>query len=172
VLEIKPIAVADPAAVEAVLDAAFGKDRHGRTAYRLRAGVAAIPALSFVAFDDGVLVGTLQSWPIRLDSADGERLVLVGPVAVLPDRQRQGIGVALMNRMLAAADAGGEDALMLIGDADYYERLFGFSAEHTSGWDMPGPVDRDRVLARLTSTRLQGRSGMLGPATPDMVTLR
>lgn len=171
-LEIRPIAVADPAAVEAVLDAAFGLDRHGRTAYRLREGVAAIPSLSFAAFDDGALVGTLQSWPIQLGGPDGERLVLVGPVAVLPDRQRQGIGVALMNSMLAAADANGEDALMLIGDADYYERLFGFSAEHTSGWDMPGLVDRDRVLARLTGTRLHGHSGMLGPAKADMVTLR
>lgn len=172
-LEIKPIAAADPNAVEAVLDAAFGQDRHGRTAYRLRAGVEAIPALSFAAFADGQLVGTLQSWPVRLEGDGGsERLIMVGPVAVLPERQRHGIGLALMNRMLEAAEATDEDALMLIGDADYYGRLFGFSAEHTADWSVPGPVERDRLLARLTGKRLHGRAGMLGPATPDMVTLR
>lgn len=172
-LEIKPIAAADPNAVEAVLDAAFGQDRHERTAYRLRAGVEAIPALSFAAFADGQLVGTLQSWPVRLEGDGGsERLTMVGPVAVLPERQRHGIGLALMNRMLEAAEATDEDALMLIGDADYYGRLFGFSAEHTADWSVPGPVERDRLLARLTGKRLHGRAGMLGPATPDMVTLR
>lgn len=171
-LDIKAISAARAEAVEALLDAAFGPDRRQRTAYRLRQRVEVIQALSFAAFEQGELVGTLQSWPIQLGDGIGRGLVLVGPVAVLPDRQRQGIGVALMNKMLATADASGEDALMLIGDASYYGRLFGFSAEHTTGWDVPGPVDRDRLLARLSSSRLHGLSGMLGPRIGDEVTLR
>jgi predicted N-acetyltransferase YhbS len=173
-IDIRPIAAAAPDAVEALLDAAFGTDRHGRTAYRLRVGTQAIPHLSFAAFDDELLVGTLQSWPVVLTS-DGSQmhpLVMVGPVAVLPDRQMQGIGRALMDRMVETADAEGDDALMLIGDPEYYDRLFGFNAEQTSGWEVPGPVERHRLLARLRSDRLNGRQGMLGPNSSDPKALR
>jgi len=175
-IDIRPLAAAMPHAVEALLDAAFGADRHGRTAYRLRIGTSAIPRLSFAAFDDGELVGTLQSWPIALTAegpvAESHPLIMVGPVAVLPERQKQGVGRALMDHMVAAADASGDDALMLIGDPEYYDRLFGFNADHTGGWDVPGPVERHRLLARLKSDRLHGRKGMLGPAETDPAALR
>jgi predicted N-acetyltransferase YhbS len=175
-IDIRPIAAAAPDAVEALLDAAFGADRHGRTAYRLRIGTNAIPRLSFAAFDDGLLVGTLQSWPIVLTSAgrapESHPLVMVGPVAVLPERQKQGIGRALMDQLVEVADADCDDALMLIGDPEYYDRLFGFNADQTAGWDVPGPVERHRLLARLTSDRLHQRQGMLGPAGTDLAALR
>ena len=88
---------------------------------------------------------------------------MVGPVAVLPQRQRAGIGLALMKHMLEDADRAGEDALMLIGDPEYYDRLFGFNADETGGWEVPGPVERRRLLARLRGPRMKGRSGMLAP---------
>lgn len=153
-----------PPAVEQLLDDAFGADRHKRTAYRLRAGTRPIAALSFAAFDQaGGLVGTLQSWPIELVTPAGRvvPMVLVGPVAVAPDRQRDGIGRRLMEAMLAAADGGAADVLMLIGDPEYYERFFAFTAEHTGGWAVPGPVERHRLLARVR-----------GAAPPPIGTLR
>lgn len=176
-IDIQPLAAAGHDAVEALLDAAFGKDRHGRTAYRLRTGTRAIPELSFAAFDSDTLVGTLQSWPIALTNdtsgADPQPLIMVGPVAVLPERQRSGIGRALMEQLVRTADTNGEDALMLIGDPEYYNRLFGFNAVHTGGWDVPGPVERHRLLARLTSQRLHDVKGMLGPAAhADVAALR
>jgi len=174
-IEIRPISAAEPPAVEELLDAAFGRDRHERTAYRLRAGTSAIPSLSFAAFDEGELVGALLSWPIQLNSDDGtppRKLTMIGPVAVLPERQREGIGRALMEYLIEAADRQSEDALMLIGDPEYYDRLFGFSATHTGGWEVPGPVERHRLLARLTTDRLRGSKGMLGPAVVDLAPLR
>ncbi len=140
-----------PDAVERLLDEAFGADRHGRTAYRLRAGVAALPALSLAAIDDGALVGTIQCWPVALtrDGGGVVPLVLVGPVAVSPARQQGGIGRALMEASLAAAARTGQDgAMMLIGDPEYYGRFFGFSAKRTGRWRLPGPVERHRLLAR------------------------
>ncbi|WP_380874570.1 hypothetical protein ACFB49_48860 [Sphingomonas sp. DBB INV C78] len=151
-ITLAPIAAAAPAAVEHLLDAAFGPDRHGRTAYKMRSGVDAIPELSLAAFDDaGDLVGTLQSWPVELVADDGRiaPLVLVGPVAVRPDRQRDGIGRKLMVAMLDTADARHADPLVLIGDPEYYERFFDFTARWTGGWQVPGPVERHRLLARL-----------------------
>jgi predicted N-acetyltransferase YhbS len=146
-LVLTPIGKAEPAAVEALLDAAFGADRHGRTAYRLREGVTAIPELSFAAWEGTRLVGTLQSWPAALRSADGvDGLVMVGPVAVAPDRQNAGIGRALMDALLRAASD--HDALMMIGDPEYYER-FGFTAAFTAGWRIDGPYEQRRLLARL-----------------------
>jgi len=163
--EVVPLDRARPRDVELLLDAAFGIDRHGRTAYRLREGVQPIPHLSFAMFgDDGRLLGSLQSWPIALTEADGHRtpLVLVGPVAVAPDCQRGGLGRVMMERMLAAAEASGADPLVLVGDPEYYQRFFGFTTEATAGWGLPGPFEHRRLLARTGGRPLPAK-GMLGP---------
>jgi predicted N-acetyltransferase YhbS len=146
-----PLADIDPAAVEDLLDAAFGLDRHARTAYRMRAGVMAVGDLSFAALDGDDLVGTLQSWPVALAGAGGALtpMILVGPVAVKPRLQRGGIGKKLMARLIEAAANNGHDALIMIGDPEYYERFFGFSAVATQLWEVPGPVERHRLLARI-----------------------
>ena len=58
--------------VEELLDRAFGPDRHARTAYRIRAGMQCLDALSFAALDaDEMLVGTIQCWPIALIDREG-----------------------------------------------------------------------------------------------------
>jgi predicted N-acetyltransferase YhbS len=167
VTQIVPLSSQNDAAVEAVLDAAFGSDRHKRTAYRIRLGTQPIPALSFAALDDmGALVGTLQSWPVALSDSKGAAhpLVMVGPVAVLPEKQIAGIGRALTDAMIAAAEAQGCAPLMMIGDPEYYGRFWGFSADATGEWGVPGPVERRRLLARPTrpGQRLPG-AGTLGP---------
>lgn len=160
---IAPLDTARPDDVERLLDAAFGVDRHRRTAYRIREGMAAIPDLSLAAFDDdGALIGSLQSWPIALHGADGAiPLVLIGPVAVRPDLQRGGLGQTLMRTMLAR-EAAAANPLVLIGDPEYYGRFFGFTADATGGWEAPGPVERHRLLARAGGRTLPA-AGMLGP---------
>lgn len=147
-LNSRPIADVDPAQVEALLDRAFGADRHGRTAYRLREGCSALPMLSRAVMDGDQLVATIQCWPVALrrDSGGTVPMTLVGPVAVAPERQRDGLGRRLMHEML---DAAGADApLMLIGDPEYYARFFGFSATRTGHWRLPGPFEPHRLLAR------------------------
>ncbi|MEQ1688454.1 MAG: N-acetyltransferase [Sphingopyxis sp.] len=162
-VEIKPLSSVESPQVEAVLDAAFGADRHGRTAYRVREGVSALSALSFAAFHDGRLVGTLQSWPVMLVADDGAShpLVMVGPVAVIPVAQAMGVGRSLMRSLLSAADTDANAALMMIGDPGYYGRFFGFTAVATGGWELPGPLERNRLLARGVGAHLppacQGR---------------
>lgn len=160
-----PLSTVDGVAVEALLDRAFGADRHLRTAYKVRGASAPIAALSLAAIDrDGELIGTIQCWPIRLHGDDGavRPLVMIGPVAVDPARQRDGIGRQLVMRALAAAQAEGLDqALMLIGDPEYYGRFFGFDASRTGGWRLPGPVERHRLLAR--GGDVPATAGALGP---------
>ncbi|WP_019517020.1 GNAT family N-acetyltransferase [Sphingomonas sp. Mn802worker] len=149
-IDLVPIGEVDDAAIERLLDDAFDSERHGRTAYLLRAGTASIPTFSFAAIEDGALVGSIQCWPIWFvpDRSDMRAvpMILVGPVAVTPSRQQDGIGRRLMG---AALDAAQNDAaMMLIGDPEYYGRFFNFSAEHTALWRLPGPVERRRLLAR------------------------
>jgi predicted N-acetyltransferase YhbS len=170
VIEVLPIAAVAPDAVEALLDRAFGTDRHGRTAYRIREGMTAIPALSLAAVEDGALIGTIQCWPIRFAGDDGGdvAMVQVGPVAVAPDRQQGGIGRMLTARALAAAEAAGlDDALTLIGDPEYYSRFFGFDAARTAAWRVPGPVERHRLLAR--GANVPTGAGLLGPRVAALV---
>lgn len=151
-------------AVEALLDLAFGPARHGRTAYLVRGTVHAIPELGFAALEGDRLIGSIQCWPVALTGDDGivHPLVMLGPVAVEPGRQQAGIGQRLMETALAAAAAHRlDEAMMLIGDPEYYARFFGFSAERTARWRLPGPVERHRLLAR--GARVPDVAGMLGP---------
>lgn len=145
--DLVPLAHVPEDAVESLLDAAFGTDRHGRTAYRVRAGMAPVAALSFAAIDRGELVGSIQCWPVALHRDDGISvpLIMVGPVAVSPARQNVGIGRALMWQSIEAASDG--PALMLIGDPEYYAQ-FGFDAAATGQWRLPGPFETHRLLAR------------------------
>ena len=168
-----PLDQADPAAVERVLDAAFGPDRHQRTAYAIRQGTECLPPLCFAAYDeDGKLVGTIQAFPVALTGVGGDGkarahpLIMIGPVAILPLRQGHGFGRALM-----AEQAGGIEGVrgeggpplpqVLIGDAPYYEK-FGFS-EAPRGWQCPGPWDPARLLVRGANLGVLPQEGMLGP---------
>lgn len=153
-IRIAPLAQAEAVAVEGLLDAAFGHDRHARTAYRIRQGTTAITALSSAVFEGDRLVGTLQCWPVQIGNAP---LVLVGPVAVAPDRQRAGIGRTLMAALI---DTVPSTPMAMIGDPEYYG-AWGFTAAATGGWAVPGPVERHRLLAR-NAKRLPSE-GMLGP---------
>ena len=164
-IAITPLAAIDSAAIDALLDRVFEPARRSRTAYKVRGHAAAIPALSFAALDGAALVGTVQCWPVCFTPDRGEPvpLVMVGPVAVAPERQRDGIGRLLMTRALeAAAVEGLDDGLVLIGDPEYYGRFFGFTAERTGAWRLPGPVKRRRLLAR--GARVLDSPGELRPA--------
>jgi predicted N-acetyltransferase YhbS len=166
-MTIVPLDQIPAATVEALLDRAFGADRRTKTAYRLRAHVDAIGALSFATIDGtGAVLGTIQSWPVRFTGDDGRTvpMVLVGPVAVEPMIQRGGIGRALTRHMLDAAAHGslpGAQALMLIGDPEYYGRFFGFSADRTGAWRLPGPFEARRLLA--LGDAVPDGSGTIGP---------
>jgi predicted N-acetyltransferase YhbS len=161
-----PLDQVDPAAVEQVLDRAFGPDRFARTAYKVREGADWLPALSFAALDaDENLVGTIQTWPVALTGAHGRPhpLLMVGPVAVVPERQSEGFGRALMHAMLDALSPEAPLPQVMIGDPEYYGRFFGFDAEHTGGWTLPGPWEPRRLLARGDNLAALPREGMLGP---------
>lgn len=162
-MTVVPLHIIDSYEVEALLDAAFGDDRHLRTAYRLRRDMSAIDALSFAVVNEReLLLGSIQCWPVKIidDNGFDTPLIMVGPVAVSPDRQNSGIGGQLMAAMLSAADTKSCPAMMMIGDPEYYNR-FGFSAQHSAGWALPGPWEPQRLLLRNIGKHLLPKNGLL-----------
>ena len=162
-----PLTQIADSAIDALLDRAFGSDRRSLTAYRLREGLRPIGSLSYAVIDEHEQpIGSIQAWPVALAHDDGRitLMVMVGPVAVDPTIQRNGLGRMLTSHLLAAVTTNqdpGAGALMLVGDPEYYGRFFGFSAERTSRWRLPGPFDPRRLLAR--GPDVPARAGMVVP---------
>jgi predicted N-acetyltransferase YhbS len=161
----------DAGAREALLDAAYGPVRFEKPSERLRSGRAPAAGLSFVAVEDGRVIGTVRLWNVCV--GNGCDALLLGPVAVAEDCRSQGLGGAMVRRAIQAARKFGHDAIVLVGDPEYYER-FGFSGAKTGALWMPGPFERHRLLGReLTAGALDGARGMIAPAgrlvpTPDL----
>jgi predicted N-acetyltransferase YhbS len=144
--------------IEKLLDNAFGENRMQRTAYLLRKAMPVIEHLSFAVAEEGSVIGSIQCWPVAVANAP---LILVGPVAVAPDRQGQGIGHRLMHAALGALQPG-DAPMVMIGDPEYYGR-FDFRAEGTGGWSLPGPWEPRRLLLRNPQSMMLPDSGMVGP---------
>lgn len=133
---------ADAASVDALVERAFGPGRYAKSAYRLREGVHAVPGLSFVAIEGGTLRGSMRFWPVAIGPS---RALLLGPLAVEDAQRGRGIGVALMERGIAAARTAQWPAIVLVGDEPYYARV-GFSKLPPGRVTFPGPVEQSRIL--------------------------
>jgi predicted N-acetyltransferase YhbS len=132
----------DLAAREALLDRAFGSARFEKTVERLREGRRPASRLALAAKDGDALVGTLRLWHVRAGTVPA---LLLGPLAVETPYRSLGIGRRLMAEALFRAHGLGHAAILLVGDAPYYEP-FGFARRHTLRLALPGPVDERRFL--------------------------
>lgn len=127
--------------VEALYDLCFAPGRTALSSYRLRDGVATVAPLCLVLRDDErILAAVIRYWPVEVADQD---VLLLGPVAVHPTRQGEGLGGLLINESLAEAKRLGWERVMLVGDAPYYRR-FGF--RKLEDVVMPPPTNPDRVL--------------------------
>ena len=132
--------------VEALYDTCFAPGRTALSSYRLREDVPPVSGLSLVARDElGILAGAIRFWPVLVG---GHASLLLGPVAVHPTRQGEGLGALLIETSLELAGPQGWDRVMLVGDAPYSGR-YGF--ERLDHVIMPPPTNPDRVLGRALS---------------------
>ena len=152
---------ADFAARENLLDEAFGAARFEKTVERLRDGRLPARGLALVAKDAGELIGSLRLWPLRAGVVPA---LLLGPLAVAKAYRSRGLGRRLMGEALYRAIAAGHGAILLVGDAPYYEP-FGFARRHTLKLALPGPVDEARFLGlELKNGALKGAKGFVTAA--------
>ncbi len=127
--------------VEALYDLCFAPGRRALSSYRLREGVPTIASLCLVLRDEAdVLAAAIRFWPAKVGMND---ILLLGPIAVHPTRQGEGLGAMLISESLGRARALGCARVLLVGDAPYYGR-FGF--RKLEGVVMPPPTNPDRVL--------------------------
>ena len=160
----------DGGAVETLFDLCFGGSRAMLSSYQLRAGVGAVASLCFVLREGGV-VGAIRYWPVNIVAGRVESVgsgvglesggsgvesvgsesagsaLLLGPVAVHPTHQGEGLGGVLIRHSLAEARLQGWTQVILIGDASYYGR-YGFAR---ADLDFPPPTDKARVLSLMIS---------------------
>lgn len=134
--------------VNHLLDAAFGIDRHKKSSYKLRETCLKIDDLSLVAIDkkSGDILASIAYWQLKIA---GEKALLLGPLAVNPTYQGQGLGKYLMDETLKLANKiaplRGWKFTILIGDLDYYQKS-GFQRVPFEVIDYPQPTDTNRVL--------------------------
>jgi predicted N-acetyltransferase YhbS len=129
--------------VEALYDTCFAPGREALSSYRLRDGVERVSELCFVARDnDGIVAAAIRYWPIHVGS-NKTRALLLGPIAVHPTRQGEGLGGVLMRESLRRAGELCWERVLLVGDAPYYAR-FGF--ERLEAVQMPPPTNPERIL--------------------------
>lgn len=173
--KIRPESELDSDAIEVLLDAVFGTDRHAKTSYSYRDGVAAVANLSHVAQDiaqditqdqeddGGTIVGTIRYWPITIGTEKTPALLL-GPIAVEPTRKGEGIGIRLILETLELAATDGVRLVILVGELPYYER-FGFESSAAVNITMPNEAP-ERVQVLFLDKSLKGKvSGVIEKAS-------
>ncbi|MES2860987.1 MAG: N-acetyltransferase [Pseudomonadota bacterium] len=137
-LRLSPETASDRAEAEALVMAAFGPGRFAKTAERLRE--SATIAAAFIAREDGRAVGSVRLWSITIGGIDA---LFLGPIAVVEDARRGGLGADLVGACIGEAQARGVAGVLLVGDPPYFSR-FGFQV--ASNVTLPGPADPRRVL--------------------------
>ncbi|MDA0228706.1 MAG: N-acetyltransferase [Proteobacteria bacterium] len=149
----------DGPAIEILLDAAFGPERHARPSYRLRDGIPPVAELCFVARRDADILGTIRFWPLAIPGT--QSALLLGPIAVAAAHGNLGLGSRLIEQSLDAARTRGHDAVAAIGEARYLSR-FGFRPAREFSLEFPTDVAAERFHAlELQPDALRGCSGML-----------
>ena len=156
-VRIRPEAASDIDAIRRVNEAAFGQPGEARLVDALRE--RATPFLSFVAEDGGAIVGHICFTPVTVQGT-GEAIILgLAPMAVLPERQNQGIGTQLVEAGLDACRRAGYGAVVVLGHPEYYPR-FGFEPAAPKGlrseYDVPDEVFMLLELVPGAATELEG----------------
>ena len=141
-IRVRPETPGDSGAIRSVNKAAFGVAVEADLVDRLRADGDLI--LSLVAESENKLIGYCGFSRLRIRNGDASApAASLGPVAVLPHHQEQGVGQAMIRDGIARLKAAGETLIIVLGDPDYYSR-FGFDVEAARAYRTPydGPYQQ------------------------------
>jgi putative acetyltransferase len=163
----------DYAAIDQVVEAAFGSPVEARLVHAIRTSALAVPALSLVAVHDQRVVGhVMVSFAEVVVGEERRRIAMLSPLAVAPDQQRHGIGSMLVRAVTSRAAALGESVVILEGNPAFYGRL-GFEPAAAYGLTLPlpswAPAEAAQVL-RLTGDASVPRGHVVYPPAFDTIT--
>jgi putative acetyltransferase len=148
--------VTDIPKIDSINRAAFDSATEADVVDRLRSSAEHV--ISLVAEDDGEIVGHIMFSPVRLTGAANVRAMALAPMAVTPERQRTGIGSALVRAGLEECRRLGIDAVFVVGHPTYYPR-FGFTPASGVGFVCEFEVpDEVFMVAQLVAGVLDGKT--------------
>ena len=152
---VRPELPSDVPSVRAVEEGAFGRAHEADIVDAVRASGDWLDDGSLVAVDNaGSVVGHVLLSRGRLVHPDATEtdIGMIGPVAVLPELQRRGVGGELMRAAISAAVARRYPVICLVGHPSYYPR-FGFEPARPLGLDPPDPSWPDDAWMALRLPR-------------------
>ena len=154
---VRPEVASDRAAVRRVHATAVATPEEADLVDALRAG--AEPLVSLVAEEAGIVVGHVVFSPVTLPEHPELRLMGLAPLAVVPARQRTGIGAALTRAGLERCREIGAGAIVVLGHPAYYPR-FGFARADAFGIGCQFEAPADAwMLLELEPGYLRGAGG-------------
>ena len=132
--------------VENLLNLVFTPQRTMLGSYYFRKNVLKVGFLCKVIKNDfGHIVGSIRYWPVCIGTKKLSCLLL-GPLAVHPICQGEGLGAALVLETLVLAEKNGWERIIIVGDEPYYSR-FGFKKKLAKDLIFPKRINQDRLLA-------------------------
>ena len=144
-LRLLPETKKDLTEVEQLLDLVFTPRRKLLSSYQLRGSANKVKNLSYVLKDNLFnIVGSIRFWSIRIDG-HSSRGLLLGPLAIHPIYQSEGLGEKLVLVGIEQAYVDNWNWIVLVGDRGYYSK-FGFSSRTTRGISIGNRVDNERLL--------------------------
>jgi putative acetyltransferase len=146
VIEIRAEGPEQHAGIRRVHELAFGQPDEADLVDALRTAGAHVPELCLVALAGDAVVGHVMFSEARL--RNGEPVLALAPMGVLPDRQRRGIGAALARESLARAAGTSRPLVVVVGHGAYYPR-FGFEPGEKHGIVCPFPVPAEAWMVHL-----------------------
>ncbi|MBD0337174.1 MAG: N-acetyltransferase [Cyanobacteria bacterium Co-bin13] len=169
-IKIRPEQVSDYGAIAQMHTLAFGQADEARLVEKIRHSAAYVSDLALVAESDCQIVGHILFSYGQLVGEGTVPVLVLAPLAVLPQHQRQGIGKRLVQQGLRAARARGNSLVTVLGEPAYYGQ-FGFEPAVHCGIESPFPVPEAAFMVKLIGQNSDLLRGKLqyAPAFDDLI---
>ena len=165
-LQIREAVETDLNDVQLIERLAFGYDKEAKLVRDLLHDNSAKPVLSLLAFKKDRAVGHILFTTARLSGIQGTAsIVILAPLAIVPDAQKQGIGGKLIEQGLELLSKSGVDLVFVLGHPEYYPR-YGFKLAGNLGFEAPYPIPDEHAGAWMVQTL---RSGVIGTVSGKVI---
>jgi len=145
---------------------AFGYDKDAKLVRDPLHDPSAKPVLSLLAFNKDRAVGHILFTTAQLSGTqDTASIVILAPLAIMPDAQKQGIGGKLIEQGLELLSKSGVDLVFVLVHPEYYPR-YGFKPAGHLGFEPPYPIPDEHAGAWMVQAL---RSGVIGTVSGKVI---
>ena len=165
-MSIRRASKSDLESVLSVESKAFGNHKEADLVEGLLRDPSAMPLLSLIAINGDNAIGHILFTKVTFEGSDDSvSMVLLAPLAVIPDAQKQGVGGELVKEGLRLLTESGVDLVFVLGHPDYYPR-YGFKPAGAHGFEAPYPIPEEHANAWMVQ---ELRPGVIGSVQGKVV---